>query len=107
MFDATAKPPAGILGGRVNWTGDYDECINVNFHRNTTHFIGRYCNFMLGEPAKESVRNNLFHLFEALSLFKLCSVYIFVMKCTTRSTIVAKIMYSDLLSLIRNVVMFQ
>lgn len=30
MFDATAKPPSGILSGNVNQYGDFDECLSVD-----------------------------------------------------------------------------
>lgn len=29
MFDATAKPPSGILSGNVVQYGDFDECLSV------------------------------------------------------------------------------
>lgn len=31
MFDATAKPPAGILSGNVVQYGDFDECMSVDY----------------------------------------------------------------------------
>lgn len=30
MFDASAKPPSGILQGNINQYGDYDECLSIN-----------------------------------------------------------------------------
>lgn len=38
MFDATAKPPSGILSGNGNQYGDYDECLSID-----GAVRGKYC----------------------------------------------------------------
>uniref|UniRef100_A0A2A4J5M9 Nose resistant-to-fluoxetine protein N-terminal domain-containing protein n=1 Tax=Heliothis virescens TaxID=7102 RepID=A0A2A4J5M9_HELVI len=38
MFDATAKPPSGILSGNGNQYGDYDECLSID-----GAIRGKYC----------------------------------------------------------------
>lgn len=38
MFDATAKPPSGILSGNGNQYGDFDECLSVD-----GAVRGKYC----------------------------------------------------------------
>ncbi|XP_047989519.1 nose resistant to fluoxetine protein 6-like [Leguminivora glycinivorella] len=38
MFDATAKPPSGILSGNVNQYGDFDECLAID-----GPVRGKYC----------------------------------------------------------------
>ncbi|XP_075972637.1 drop dead [Anticarsia gemmatalis] len=38
MFDATAKPPAGILSGNGNQYGDFDECLSID-----GAVRGKYC----------------------------------------------------------------
>ncbi|CAK1578058.1 unnamed protein product [Parnassius mnemosyne] len=38
MFDATAKPPSGILSGNANQYGDFDECLEID---GTVR--GKYC----------------------------------------------------------------
>ncbi|CAG5010488.1 unnamed protein product [Parnassius apollo] len=38
MFDATAKPPSGILSGNANQYGDFDECLDID---GTVR--GKYC----------------------------------------------------------------
>ncbi|XP_059060067.1 nose resistant to fluoxetine protein 6-like [Achroia grisella] len=38
MFDATAKPPSGILSGNGNQYGDFDECLSVD-----GSVRGKYC----------------------------------------------------------------
>ncbi|KAM3968323.1 drop dead [Aphomia sociella] len=38
MFDATAKPPSGILSGNANQYGDFDECLSVD-----GAVRGKYC----------------------------------------------------------------
>ncbi|XP_072942215.1 nose resistant to fluoxetine protein 6-like [Epargyreus clarus] len=38
MFDATAKPPAGILSGNANQYGDFDECLGID-----GAVRGKYC----------------------------------------------------------------
>ncbi|CAC5380351.1 unnamed protein product [Mytilus coruscus] len=39
MLDALGKPPAGLLGGKFAWIGDYDECIGIA----ADEFHGEYC----------------------------------------------------------------
>ncbi|CAC5380350.1 unnamed protein product [Mytilus coruscus] len=39
MLDALGKPPAGLLGGKFAWIGDYDECIGIA----AEEFHGEYC----------------------------------------------------------------
>ncbi|XP_052094567.1 O-acyltransferase like protein-like isoform X5 [Mytilus californianus] len=39
MLDALGKPPAGLLGGKFAWLGDYDECIGIT----ADEFHGEYC----------------------------------------------------------------
>ncbi|CAG9791790.1 unnamed protein product [Diatraea saccharalis] len=38
MFDATAKPPAGVLSGNGNQYGDFDECLSID-----GAVRGKYC----------------------------------------------------------------
>lgn len=38
MFDATAKPPSGILSGNGNQYGDFDECLSID-----GAVRGKYC----------------------------------------------------------------
>ncbi|XP_028028515.1 nose resistant to fluoxetine protein 6 [Bombyx mandarina] len=38
MFDATAKPPSGILSGNGNQYGDFDECLSID-----AAVRGKYC----------------------------------------------------------------
>ncbi|KPJ10529.1 hypothetical protein RR48_06323 [Papilio machaon] len=38
MFDATAKPPSGILSGNGNQYGDFDECLDID-----GAVRGKYC----------------------------------------------------------------
>lgn len=38
MFDATAKPPSGILSGNANQYGDFDECLSID-----EAVRGKYC----------------------------------------------------------------
>lgn len=38
MFDASAKPPSGILSGNGNQYGDFDECLSIN-----EAVRGKYC----------------------------------------------------------------
>lgn len=38
MFDATAKPPSGILSGNANQYGDFDECLDID-----GAVRGKYC----------------------------------------------------------------
>lgn len=38
VFDATAKPPSGILSGNGNQYGDFDECLSID-----AAVRGKYC----------------------------------------------------------------
>lgn len=57
VIDAAGKPPADVLGGDINWLGDYEECLaihsNLTFNSSVTlnpipAFHGEYC--LVGIP---------------------------------------------------------
>ena len=48
VIDAFGKPPSGLLNYRLQWLGDYDECVKIEATVNrsgavTVPYKGRYC----------------------------------------------------------------
>ncbi|KAL4704138.1 hypothetical protein ACJJTC_003423 [Scirpophaga incertulas] len=58
MFDATAKPPAGVLSGNGNQYGDFDECLSID-----GAVRGKYClaSLQISLPDEYAQIDNLLH----------------------------------------------
>ena len=76
MIDAIGKPPSGLLNYRLQWLGDYDECVKIMNRSGpvTVPYKGRYCkaSFKIADGPVISQQTKYLPKHHSLNITKTC-----------------------------------